>query len=198
MDCLWNLPRMDPQNTIESDLKTKFLGKIKVNTVNSFLKFGKRGKVRNILHTLKYKNNQDLGFFLGRMYGKELSEKKVFSDIDGIVYIPLHRKKLLQRGYNQAKVLAEGLADGLQLKVWENVLIRTKNTRTQAKSGGRIKRFKNLENAFVLGIQAEDLKGKKLILVDDVLTTGATLENAGKVLWDAGLSELHFITIASA
>ena len=198
IECLMSLPRIDSQKSLNVELETKFFGKIAIQSVNSYLKFSKRGQVRNILHSLKYKNNADLGVFLGRTYGTELKENNVLKDIDGIIPIPLHEIKLKQRGYNQAEKFAAGLSESLEIELLNNTLLRSINTKTQAQAGGRLKRFKNLENAFTLGSEGLGLKDKKIILVDDVLTTGATLETAGQVLLSAGVKELHIVTIASA
>lgn len=195
VDCLWNLPRHNPEI---NPLENKFWGKIEVKHVDAYLKFNKRGMVQNILHALKYKNNPELGRFLGRTYGLELLKNEKITAIDLIIPIPLHQKRQKQRGYNQSEMFAEGLSEAMNIPMGNNILKRGKNTTTQTKTGGRFLRYKNLEDAFLLSIDNKEIIGKNILLVDDVLTTGATLENAGKVLLDAGINGLFIATIAAA
>jgi ComF family protein len=195
-DCLWSLPKTNSHNLEENVLENKFWGKVKMKNVNAFLVFSKSGKVQNILHSLKYRNNPDLAEFLGKYYGTEI--KETFS-ADVLIPIPLHKERLRERGYNQAECFAKGLSESLEVPVMSNALIRNRNSITQTKTGGRFNRYKNIEDIFsVSEDSASVLKNKKVVLVDDVLTSGATIEVAAKVLHDAGIKELSVITIAAA
>jgi ComF family protein len=195
-DCLWSLPKTNSHNLEENKLDSKFWGKVKMKNVYAFLVFSKRGKVQNILHALKYRNNPDLADFLGKHYGSEIKEHLT---ADLLIPIPLHKSRLKERGYNQAEFFAKGLSSSVEIPMLNGALIRNRNSITQTKTGGRFNRYKNLENIFSVSENVFDqLKNKRVILVDDVLTSGATLEVAAKVLYQAGIKELSVITIAAA
>ena len=165
--------------------------------VYSFLKFSKKGKVQNILHTLKYKNKPELAEYIGKMYANDLKAIQLEEKIDLIIGIPLHKDKQKIRGYNQADAFAKGLSEVLKTPYDEVSLVRQTFTISQTKTGSRFKRFKNIEGVFEVK-NMENIEGRRIALVDDVLTTGSTLEEAGSVLLAAGCRELYIITIASA
>lgn len=195
-ECLWSLPKTNSHISEENVLESKFWGKVKMKNVNAFLVFSKSGKVQNILHALKYRNNPELAEFLGRYYGNELIE---YISADYLIPIPLHKKRFSERGYNQAECFANGLSESLAIPVLSEALIRNRNSVTQTKTGGRFNRFRNIEDIFSLAENSEEmLKNKRVVLVDDVLTSGATLEVAAKVLHEAGVEDLSVITIAAA
>ena len=178
-------------------LERKFWGKLNVKQVYSFLKFSKKGKVQNILHTLKYKNKPELAEYIGKLYANDLKSIQLEEKIDLIIGIPLHKDKQKLRGYNQADAFAKGLSDVLKTPYDEESLVRQTFTISQTKTGSRFKRFKNIEGVFEVK-NIKNIEGKRIALVDDVLTTGSTLEEAGNILLASGCSELYIITIASA
>ena len=135
--------------------------------------------------------------YIGKMYANDLNEVQLAEKIDLIVGIPLHKDKQKLRGYNQADAFAKGLSEVLKTPYDTESLARQIFTISQTKTGSRFKRFKNIEGVFVVN-KPENIEGKRIGLVDDVLTTGSTLEEAGNVLLAAGCSELYIITIASA
>ncbi len=197
-DCLWSLPRTESHSLVENELEKRFWGKVNIAGVYSFLKFSKRGKVQNILHALKYRNSPELAVFLGRIYGKELYSVFLQKDIDLLIPIPLHRDRLKERGFNQSECFANGLSESLGIPVTTDILVRSKAAISQTKTGGRLSRFNNLKDAFSLVIENKVIKGKNVILVDDVLTTGATIEVAGSLLLENGVKNLYIITLAAA
>lgn len=199
VDCLWNLPRTNSHISGNNVLEYKLWGKLETSGVYSFLSFSKRGYVQNILHSLKYRNNTALGIFLGRLYASDLKSNDIFDEIDYLVPVPLHSDKLKSRGYNQAECIAKGIGEVLNVKVLNSFLIRTKTGASQTKKLGRFNRFKNLSDAFEISAVTEvNIKGKTVALVDDVLTTGSTVEAAGQELLKNGVSKLYILTIASA
>lgn len=194
--CLWDLPRTNSH--IDNALKSKFVGKIEIKNTFSYLKFDKKGHVQNILHALKYKNNPELAELIGLWYGKDLVDVYELQKYDYLVPIPLHKDRFKERGYNQAFHFALGLSEALNLPVNQEFLVRTKNAISQTKTTNRIERFRNIENAYSILDTEKRLLNKKVIIVDDVLTTGSTLEIVGNLLLNAGVEEISVITIAAA
>jgi ComF family protein len=168
---------------------------LRVDFISSFLLYDKGLSTQNILHSIKYKGNKLLATYLGEMYGHEILGK-FDRPLDYIIPVPLHKRKLRERGYNQSEYWANGLSVSLKAPVDTKTLIRTQYTSTQTKKS-RTDRVKNVENAFRVQ-RADPLKGKTVLLVDDVITTGSTLEACGMALWNAGIRSLHIATIAYA
>ncbi|MEX2512550.1 MAG: phosphoribosyltransferase family protein [Cyclobacteriaceae bacterium] len=157
----------------ENDLKVKLLGLAPVDRAMAFLRFSKRGMSQRILHQLKYKNKPGLGIVLGRIYGQLLLESGYADIWDLVIPVPLHQAKLRKRGYNQSEQFAIGLAQTLHFPKM-NLLIRSVPTPTQTNKS-RIQRWENVSNVFQLEGLAPQIEGKRILLVDDVMTTGATL-----------------------
>ena len=176
-------------------LGRRFWGKLPVRHALSYLQFVRHGRVQHLLYELKYGGQRGLGTALGRLYGAELAAAGLAAEFDLVVPVPLHPRKLAQRGYNQAAVFAEGLAVGLAMP-WVPALRRTAHTATQTKKN-RAQRWENVATVF----ETADVKavaGRHVLLVDDVLTTGATLEACGAALLAAGAREISIATIACA
>jgi ComF family protein len=173
----------------------KFKGRIPVKYVMSFFKFSKAGAVQQVLHALKYKNKPELGHLLGRIYGEELKSAGYENAFDLIIPIPLHAYKKKRRGYNQSEEFANGLSEVLNVKTSEDFLSRVTVTNTQTKKT-RLKRWENVMEVFAVH-QRETIKDKRILLVDDVVTTGATLEAAGRLLIEAGCKDLSIGCIAA-
>lgn len=150
--------------------------------------------MQQIIHQLKYKGQQQIGTFFGNWYGAILKEDGVFKDVDVIVPVPLHKKRLKQRGYNQAATFSKALAEKLNLKYDETSFARTKNTTRQV-FRSRGERWQRLQNAFTV-LKEENLKGKHILLVDDVITTGATLEACANILLKIPGTTISIVTLA--
>jgi ComF family protein len=170
--CIENFPETKFHNLPGNQLEKAFWGRVNLERAFSFLIFRKQGIVQKILHELKYSNNPELGIMLGQMYGSKLKESGLH--FDSIVAIPLHDKKLKLRGYNQSDCFAQGIAQSMQCEHLTNVVIRKKNTETQTKKG-RFDRWLNVGDVFYINAP-ELISNKKVLLVDDVITTGATIE----------------------
>lgn len=190
--CLHDLPFTDFHLYPENPAARLFWGRLTIHKVNALLYFKKGTKVQQLIHQLKYQGQTDIGFLLGKMMGEKmlLSEQRP----DLIVPIPLHQKKQRSRGYNQSLSIAEGIAHILQCPINTCLLVRKINTTTQTKKS-RYERFENLKAAFELQ-QSFNLNNLHILLVDDLLTTGATLEACGKLLLDNGLNKLSIATLA--
>ncbi|MEJ8757537.1 ComF family protein [Pontibacter sp. H259] len=177
-------------------LQRRFWGKVPVRFAFSYLYFQSKGSVQRLLHQLKYKGAKELGEHLGKRYGSILQEYHYHEQFDLIVPVPLHKYKLRKRGYNQSEHFALGLAVVMDVPLKANVLVRTINTTTQTHKD-RYNRWQNVEQVFEV-VKPELIKDKHILIVDDVLTTGATLEACAVALLNAGASEISIATIAAA
>ena len=180
----------------QNPLARRFWGKLPIRHALSYLRFVRHGRVQHLLHELKYQGQRDVGTALGQLYGSELHAAGMAPDFDLIIPVPLHPRKLAKRGYNQAAAFATGLAEGLKVPAAVNGLRRTTNTKTQTKKN-RAQRWENVATVFEIEDSAAII-GRRVLLVDDVLTTGATLEACGAVLLAAGAAEVSIATIACA
>ena len=178
---------------MDNPVAQKFYGRIPTRYAMAFCKFRKGNIVQKLVYQLKYGNKPAIGETLGRYYGFILSKRSWDSDFDYIVPIPLHPRKLQQRGYNQSDYFAKGLATSLGIP-WHNQYVsRVKETDTQTQKG-RTERLQNLANAFYITDQ-KVVGGKHILLVDDVVTTGTTLEACGLSFLEAGTKEISIATI---
>jgi ComF family protein len=175
-------------------LQFKFVNLPEVLSTHSFLLFAKRSKVQKLLHALKYKGNTEVGILLGYMFGQELKASGHLPDAEIILSIPLHSKKRKQRGYNQSDLLAEGFSKATGIPWSGEMLQRIRYTATQT-GKTKIERRENVQGVFVA---KEGFYPKSVILIDDVLTTGATLEECARTLSATGCKQFHIMTIALA
>lgn len=194
--CDFKLPRTDFHLFLENDFTKKFWGRVNIHTASSLFYFYKKSNTQNLIHNLKYKGKKQIGVNLGKMLGKVLSKSNLYQDIDLIVPIPLHLKKEIMRGYNQSSVFAQGLSEAMNIPYLENGLHRKFYTETQTEKS-RIERFQNVIEAFHVP-QPHLLKDKHILLVDDVLTTGATLEAGTIKLLEVEGTKVSLATIAFA
>ena len=156
-----------------------FWGRHLVNSTYSLLYFEKNRPGQHLIHQIKYKNNQPLAQHLGSEIGKKLKEIGSFNTIDALIPIPIHSKKRFIRGYNQSTELCKGITVELNTPIDEELLIKTKNTKSQTKNS-KEKRFQNVSNSIKIGKREHSYK--HIALVDDVITTGATLDTCIEVL----------------
>ena len=192
--CLASLPRTHLHK--ENELEKSLWGKLPIERANAFLFYAKGGDVRKLLFELKYYGNADLGDFLGRCMASELIPSGFFKDIDCIIPVPLHPNKLRQRGYNQSELLAEGIASVTHIPVVNRLLVRSKDIETQTHKGN-YERWENVREVFEC-LSPEDLKDKHVLLVDDVLTTGATIVACSDALGKIPGLRISVLTLAWA
>jgi ComF family protein len=195
-NCRFDLPQTHSIEHGDEKLEQKFYGKVQTASVNAYLKFVKGGKVQRLLHQLKYKNKPEVGEILGRWYGNELKRAAFQQKIDVIVPVPMHPKKLSVRGYNQAEKIAKGLSEALDIKYDVVALKKGKPTESQTRKT-RYERYQNANDVFYVA-DSTNIAGQRVALVDDVVTTGSTLEICAAELLGAGAAEIHIITIATA
>jgi len=171
-----------------------FMGRIAVENVSAYTYFNKQSVMQNLLHQLKYKGKKEIGLYFGRRMGEAFAGTDRYQEIDALVPLPLFFKREKKRGYNQAAMICEGIAEIMNLPVWNDVMVRRKNTETQTHKS-RAERWENIEGKFEL-INAKKVEGKHVLLIDDVLTTGATLEACGLELLKAKGLKLSIATLA--
>ena len=194
--CLYSLPKTYYWDYPITPIEELFKGRLKVSSACSLLHFEKMSVTQRLMHRLKYDGKTSIGVELGRAFGLILKEKKWYSDVDIIVPGPLHFTKLARRGYNQSTTIANGLAEVYNVRVSPHALKRMVNSETQTRKA-RYARTENVQDVFVVAEQ-KAINGKNVLLVDDVVTTGATLEAAGQALLNAGAAKLYIATLATA
>ncbi len=185
IQCLLDLPQTGFHRSVaDNPLQRQFKGRIPVGPVVACYYYFQGGKVQTLLKELKYRGNQEAATALGRLYARNLFELPYFSACDVIVPVPLHASKFRKRGYNQAEVFALGLASGLGLPVDNKSLVRVKRGSSQTVKD-RSERYSELQDQFGLS-PLEDWTGLRIILVDDVITSGATIETCARLFLDRG------------
>jgi ComF family protein len=193
--CYTNLPKSNFHLQPENELERIFHGRIQLQRAGSYYLFEKSGKVQQLLHHIKYKGNKALANELGKWYGASLKETE-FAKADVIVPVPLYPKKLKQRGFNQSEEFAKGLSEVLNIPLFSSHLIRTDFTSTQTRKK-KFERWENVKDKFEL-LDPERLSGKKIILVDDVITTGATIDACYQALSTAPGITVEVLSLAYA
>jgi ComF family protein len=193
--CQGMLPRANFHlHPFDNELTSKLQGLTPVHRVMAFLRFTKKGKSQALLHLLKYKNKPELGEELGRLYGLSLLDKGFAGFWDVLVAVPLHPVKKQRRGYNQSECFARGLSKVLGVP-YRELLVRRKFTTTQTNKS-RLERLKNVDDVFALN-EGQVTQGLRILLVDDILTTGATLCACAQTLLQGGAKHVDLATIAA-
>ncbi len=172
------------------------MGRLQLKYAMAFLRFRKTGIVQHLLHQLKYNNHPEVGIKLGQVYGKELYDSGIACEYDLIVPVPLHETRKRRRGYNQSARFAEGLSMSMQIPWDESISARKLRTSTQTRKS-KVERWENVKDVFEIQ-EPEKIRDVRILLVDDVMTTGATLEACGRRLIDAGCRELSVACLAEA
>jgi ComF family protein len=194
--CRRHLRETNLHLTAENAITERLWGRLPLRAGAAMYYFQKKAPIQRALHQLKYGNQPEVGILIGRLYGRLLAQSPVFASLEGIVPVPLHPLKLRQRGYNQSAVFAQGLSETLRVPVLADALVRGVYATSQTRKH-RIERYENVETAF--GVHnPKRLEGRHLLLVDDVLTTGATLESCGAPLARVDGVQLSLATIAIA
>lgn len=196
LHCFYNLPKTDFHLKKDNPVTKLFWGRTNVQSAASLYEFNEGGKVQNLIHHLKYKGKKEIGLSLGRYYGHLLKTSSMFSCINVIVPVPLHKKTLKKRGYNQSEYFAKGIGEAMEIEIIDNVLIKTATSSSQTKKS-RFNRWKNVQDIFTLS-SPEKLKGKHILLVDDVVTTGSTIDACTQQLLSITDVKVSAVTIAAA
>lgn len=191
--CRWTLPQTNYHILHSHALQQKFIYENKVKFVASYLFYHRHGIAQRLIHTLKYKNRQDIGVQLGLWYGTLLKSVDLKSDC--IIPVPIHKKKRASRGFNQSDCFALGLSEQLSIPIDNVSVIRHVNTKTQTQKS-KIDRWLNVENVFKV-VDQTALRDKDVIIVDDVITTGATIGMLVDVLVSAQVRSVSILALAS-
>ncbi len=196
IDCNYNLPQTDFHLAHDNPVTNQFFGKIDIKSATSCYYFSKGGKVQHLVHQFKYMGYKEIGLYVGKGYGLKLRNSFLFQGIDYIVPVPLHPKREKARGYNQAEWFARGLAESMNIGINTKVLRRVIVSETQTNKS-RYKRWENVREIFSLG-ETNGMENKHLLLVDDVITTGSTIEAAAQVLKQIQGVEISICSMACA
>ncbi len=193
--CLYHLPKTNYHQHKDHPLARVFWGRILLENVTAWYYFDKDSKYRNLIHQIKYYGHKELGYELGKLFGYEIKNPE-FADTDIIIPVPLHQKKLRKRGYNQSEWIAKGLAESLNKPLINNILTRSIANPTQTKKT-RYERWENVEGIFEIR-NPESVQDQHILLVDDVITTGSTIEACAQPILSVPGTRLSVAVLAFA
>lgn len=194
--CRHDIPLTNHHLMIENEAYKKFYGRIPVEHASAFLYFHKKGIVQELIHNLKYKGHEEIGTLLGHWYGQDLKEVLAAQKPDVIIPVPLHRRKYKERGYNQVSTFGLALSKELEIPYNRNLLVRTVYSKTQSKKN-LIGRTEGIETLFDVTFTEQD-HGKHFLLIDDVITTGSTLEACSRALLKIPDAKISIVCMAMA
>jgi len=196
LHCMFKLPYTNFHLDGENAMTQSLWGRVPVEAAAAFVYFNKGSRVQHMIHRFKYRGRHQIGTFLGRIYGYKLAKQSPFNTIDMIIPVPLFKKKQLKRGYNQSEVFARGLAIGLGVPVETDLLFRIRESESQTRKTAD-ERWVNVKDIFAAP-HPERLQNKHILLVDDVFTTGATIEACASTLMKDTNVRISVVTIAYA
>lgn len=194
--CYCELPRTNYHIYKDNPVAKVFYGRVNIESATSFFHFVKNSKYSKMMYRFKYEGHKEIGEFLGCRFGVCLRESDFFSGIDIIIPVPLHKRKFRKRGFNQSECIARGISKSMDRKVVCDNLIRKEFTKTQTRKS-RIDRWANVSGKFRV-LEPGNIEGKHILLVDDVLTTGATLEACAQELLKVQGVRVSAVTLAKA
>lgn len=192
--CLHELPETGFINAAGNPVEKSFYGRLKIEQAAAGYYFTKDGLLRHLISQVKYKRNKEMGIFLGKLLGHQLQASERFYNVDLLLPLPLNERKEQKRGYNQAQLICDGIAQVWQKPVLSNAVVRTVFTQSQTNKN-RVDRWQNMEGVFAVA-NANQLTGKHILLVDDITTTGATLEACGSEILQVPTTKLSILTVA--
>ncbi len=195
-ECQYQLPKTNFHKDRDNAVEQIFRGRVAIESAASYLYFHKGGSVQKLMHLFKYKGMHQIGSHLGKIYGNEILSSDGFSDIDIIVPVPMHPAKQRKRGYNQSEIFAKALSDSMQKPLSTKDLIKREQTGTQTKKS-RFVRWENVETVFYVA-NSKHFENKHVLIVDDVVTTGATIESCAQKLLEIDGVKISILTLAIA
>jgi len=194
MDCLQKLPYTSFESIKENPTEKLFWGRISTSFACSIFYFEKDNILQNIIHQIKYKNEKKLGIFMGKLMGLKINDLIKAHNIDFMIPMPINPKKEKKRGYNQAALLCVGINSIIKLDYIENAIVKIQHTETQTKKS-RIERWRNVEQVFNVP-NPQMILGKNILIIDDVITTGASTEACGQILLEHGANSISICGLA--
>lgn len=193
-DCRHQLPVTNFHFKKDNPIKKVFFGRVKIENATAFLHFSKKGMVQQLMHNLKYRGHEAVGLFLGEWLGAELAQIEAYKTVDMVIPVPLHKAKQRKRGYNQASKFGKAIATALETDYRDDILVKVSNTQAQVFKN-RLTRWSDTNAVFDV-VNPEELHHKHILLVDDIITTGATIEKCAEVLNRAKNITLSVATMA--
>lgn len=195
LNCRYDLPVTEFHHFKKNEVEQLLYGRLNIERATSLLYFYKKGIVQNLMHNLKYRGVENISTLLGKWMGEELSNLEDFKDIDLVVPVPLHKKRLQKRGYNQVEKFSKEIAFALNAKYRDDVLFKKSGTSTQVFKDS-LKRWTDIQGSFQLNKNIKGLEGKHILLTDDIITTGSTIETCGTLLLQIKNVKLSVATMA--
>lgn len=192
--CSHELPLTFHHTIKNTEIHNAFFGLLPFEFGASMLYFTKKGSVQNLMHNLKYRNRQEIGTHLGNLYANELIDLDVFKTVDFIIPVPLHQKRFYERGYNQVTTFCEALENKLKIPMLDDILVKTKNLKSQTNKTKEA-RLENNKNVFLIQNEHK-IEGKHLLIVDDIFTTGATIEACAREILKIENTKISILTMA--
>lgn len=192
--CRHQLPLTNFHLDNNDAVKNVLFGRIKLENATSLLHFSKKGIVQQLMHNLKYRGHKDVGLFLGKWLGEELKTIKGYQDIDVVIPVPLHKSRLRQRGYNQVAKFGQEIANALEIEFNTKVLLKTKAIKSQVFKSQFLRT--SMDSATFSISENQTLKGKHILLVDDIVTTGTTIESCANALLNIEGVKISVATMA--
>jgi len=194
--CRHDIPLTNHHLIEDNDAFKKFYGRIPVLHASALFYFHKKGIVQQLIHNLKYKGHEEIGTILGEWYAEELKTIDLFQTVDQIIPVPLHRRKFKERGYNQVTAFGEALSSSLNLDFNNSILVRNIYSKTQSKKN-LLGRTEGIETIFDVSFTEKD-HNKHFLLIDDVITTGSTLEACSRALLKIPGARISIVCMAMA
>lgn len=194
--CRHNLPLTNHHLNPENEAFKKFYGRIPVEYTSALLYFHKKGIVQELIHNLKYKGQEQIGTVLGEWYAEDLKNSLTIQSVDEIIPVPLHKRKLRERGYNQVTNFGNALSESLNIPYNPNLLVRNIYSKTQSKKN-LLNRSEGIDSIFDVDFTQKD-HNKHFLLIDDVITTGSTLEACSNALLKIPGAKISIVCMAMA
>ena len=194
--CRHDIPLTNHHLNPDNDASKKFYGRIPIQHASALFYFHKKGIVQQLIHNLKYKGHEEIGSIIGEWYAEDLSQMEFIQTVDEIIPVPLHPRKLKERGYNQVTTFGKALSSSLNLIYNDSLLNRNKYSKTQSKKN-LLGRTEGIESVFDVTFTEKDYD-KHFLLIDDVITTGSTLEACSRALLKIPGAKISIICMAMA
>jgi ComF family protein len=195
-ECYVSIPRTNFHFVPDNPVAQMFWGRCVIDKATSFSFYTRGSRIRKLIHNMKYRGHKEIGYELGKLYSSSLKASGFFDDLEIIIPVPLHHSRLRKRGYNQSEYIAHGIAEVAGLEVETRCLKRVSGAGTQIRST-RFDRWINVEGTFTVDYP-ELLNGKHILLVDDVITTGSTIESCANELLKIKNVKVSVVALAAA